>query len=395
MCEAESGGTFGPCCTSDCQFAPPGTPCRESAGDCDLPDVCSGSGLECVDGRRTGVVCREAKGACDVAEVCVGGVSCPPDGFASGDSLCRPAKWAVRSRLKFCSGTGASCPPDGFASGDTLCRPANGSCDRAEFCSGTGASCPPDILEPLGVRCGDAGNACNGRAPDCPFNCGNGTIESELGEGCDDGDNNGTPGDGCRQDCQLKCGDGILDPLEQCDGGEHCTPTCRLRCTDDKDCCEGDANCSRNNACTRALCEDGLCATEPGCAGDPCTVSSDLAGLARCFRRLGGAKCGSRTNRKVADRVNRQLAARLAELQGLPELCGSSRTQKRIPKLLKSERRKLGELQLMVARKVGDPDCYNELNGFARSSDGRLVFFGLQVQKLDMQAICQPAKPGA
>src|SRR5262249_9554371 len=158
------------------------------------------------------------------------------------------------------------------------------------------------------------------------FNCGNGTVESELGEKCDDGDNNGTPGDRCRRDCQLKCGDGTLDPLEQCDGGQHCTPSCRLMCTHDTDCCAGDANCNRNNTCTRSLCEDGLCATEPGCAGDPCTGSSDLAGVESCFRRLGGARCSSPRNRKLADRVNRQLADRLTELERLPDLCGSSRT---------------------------------------------------------------------
>jgi len=366
--EGDGNGGLGSCCTKKsnqepgCGFAAPGTRCRGSAGDCDLPDVCSGSGVDCVDLRKTGVVCREAKGACDVAEVCVGGVSCPPDGFASSD---------------------------------TLCRPARGSCDRAEFCSGMGASCPPDVLEPLGTPCGDAGDVCDGQEKDCPFKCGNGTVESELGEKCDDGKNNGTPGDSCRQDCQLKCGDGTVDPLEQCDGGQHCTPSCRLMCTDDKDCCAGDANCDRNNACTRALCEDGLCGTKPGCAGDPCTVSSDLAGVEGCFRQLGGARCRSPRDRKLANRVNRQLADRLAELQTLPDLCGSSRTQKRIPKLLKRVRRKLGQLQLLVARNVGDPDCYNELTGFAPASDGRLAFLDLQVQKLGVQAICQPAKPGA
>jgi hypothetical protein len=93
--------------------------------------------------------------------------------------------------------------------------------------------------------------------------------------------------------------------------------------------------------------------------------------------------------------VNRQLADRLAELQSLPDLCGSSRTQKSIPKLLKRMRRQVGQLQLLVARNVGDPVCYNELTGFAAASDGRLASLGLQVQKLGVQAICQPAKPGA
>jgi hypothetical protein len=93
--------------------------------------------------------------------------------------------------------------------------------------------------------------------------------------------------------------------------------------------------------------------------------------------------------------VNRQLEDRKAELQGLPDLCGSSQTQKRIPKLLKRVQRKLGQLQLLVARNVGDPVCYNELTGFAPARDGRLASLDLQVQQLGVQAICQPAQPGA
>jgi photosystem II stability/assembly factor-like uncharacterized protein len=364
LCEkTEPGGTFGLCCTSDCQFAPRHTPCRASAGDCDAPDFCSGIGADCFDVKLTAVLCREAVDICDLQEACDGGHD--------------------------------TCPADGFASATTLCRPSEGSCDPSEFCSGSAPHCPPDVLRKRGERCGDPGNVCDGIHPDCQSNCGNATVEAELGEKCDDGVNNGTPRDSCRRDCQLKCGDGTVDPLEQCDGGQHCTPSCRLTCTDDADCCAGDANCNGNNACTRAVCEDGLCATEPGCAGDACTGSSDLAGVEGCFRQLGGARCRSPRDRKLANRVNRQLADRLAELRTLPDLCGSSRTQKRIPKLLKRVRRKLGQLQLLVARNAGDPECYNELTGFAPASDGRLAFLGLQVQQLGVQAICQPAKPGA
>jgi hypothetical protein len=103
----------------------------------------------------------------------------------------------------------------------------------------------------------------------------------------------------------------------------------------------------------------------------------------------------------MADRVNRQLPDRLAELKSLPDLCGSPRTQKRVPKLLKRVQRQLGQLQLLVARNVGDPVCYDELTGLASASDGRLTSLGLQVQqlrvlaqKLGVQAICQLAKPG-
>lgn len=58
--------------------------------------------------------------------------------------------------------------------------------------------------------------------------CGNGVIEP--GEQCDHG---GRPGNGCREDCTAaRCGDGIVDAGEQCDWGrrdqrESCTIDCR------------------------------------------------------------------------------------------------------------------------------------------------------------------------
>ncbi len=64
-----------------------------------------------------------------------------------------------------------------------------------------------------------------------PAQCGDGTLDP--GEECDDGNN--AAGDGCRGNCTLEiCGDGILDPQEQCDDGNDddsdgctndCTPT--------------------------------------------------------------------------------------------------------------------------------------------------------------------------
>jgi cysteine-rich repeat protein len=74
-----------------------------------------------------------------------------------------------------------------------------------------------------------------------PF-CGDGIVERSSGETCDDGVNNGAPNGRCRADCTLTCGDGVLDPGEQCDDGAasntggygKCSPTCRFggRCGD-------------------------------------------------------------------------------------------------------------------------------------------------------------------
>ncbi len=60
--------------------------------------------------------------------------------------------------------------------------------------------------------------------------CGNGVVEP--GEQCDDG--NLVAGDGCSASCRLEvCGNGILDPGEQCDdgnlvSGDGCSAGCRL-----------------------------------------------------------------------------------------------------------------------------------------------------------------------
>lgn len=56
-----------------------------------------------------------------------------------------------------------------------------------------------------------------------PFDCGNGVVETDNGEDCDDGALNGTYGhcgDDCTLDSAFSCGDGYLAGGEQCDCGE-------------------------------------------------------------------------------------------------------------------------------------------------------------------------------
>ena len=71
--------------------------------------------------------------------------------------------------------------------------------------------------------------------------CGDGNLDP--GEQCDDGNQDNT--DGCRNDCTLPyCGDGIVDPGEQCDDGNR----------NNFDGCRND--------CTVAVCGDGI--VDPG-----------------------------------------------------------------------------------------------------------------------------------
>jgi cysteine-rich repeat protein/predicted outer membrane repeat protein len=54
--------------------------------------------------------------------------------------------------------------------------------------------------------------------------CGDGTLNVTAGEQCDDGNRN--PSDGCTNDCTV-CGDGMITPPEECDGGDGCDAQCR------------------------------------------------------------------------------------------------------------------------------------------------------------------------
>src|SRR5262249_23297926 len=100
------------------------------------------------------------------------------------------------------------------------------------FASVNAAMCVGGVCQPLGCGNGivkpdevcDGGNNANGDgcSADCHSLeiCGNGVTDTAVGEECDDGNTNDD--DGCRTNCKLpRCGDGIVDPFEQCElGGE-------------------------------------------------------------------------------------------------------------------------------------------------------------------------------
>jgi cysteine-rich repeat protein len=120
--------------------------------------------------------------------------------------------------------------------------------------------------------------------------CGNGILDP--GEQCDDG--NTVPDDGCSPDCRLDvvCGNGVVDPGELCDDGntddgDACLATCEpARCGDGfvhvgVELCD-DGNLDDTDGCTSACepatcgdgfvhagveeCDDGNTATSDGCA---------------------------------------------------------------------------------------------------------------------------------
>jgi cysteine-rich repeat protein len=124
--------------------------------------------------------------------------------------------------------------------------------------------------------------------------CGNGVIE--VPEQCDDGAQNGVPGDGCGADCHREpitpvCGNGHIETGEQCDDGntadgDCCSSTCQFEprtspCADDGDLCTAD-RCTGTGSCQHVATPDPACLvpTLPGKARlsiktPPGDVSSD------------------------------------------------------------------------------------------------------------------------
>ncbi len=138
--------------------------------------------------------------------------------------------WTVRARLLLPDGT-ADGPPQVVVStqGGSQTAPALparvGAGLLVAWADTSGAS--PDTAAP-GVR---------GRLLRFA-RCGDGRLDAETGEQCDDGAQ--IPGDGCSATCTLEaCGDGILQPGEGCDDGAgnalqgDCLPDCQpARCGD-------------------------------------------------------------------------------------------------------------------------------------------------------------------
>jgi cysteine-rich repeat protein len=126
---------------------------------------------------------------------------------------------------------------------------------------------------------------------DVEVTCGNGTVDP--GEDCDDG--NTSSGDGCSATChwETTCGDGVQEGNEQCDdgnvaAGDGCSPSCRFEICGNavvdpgEDCDDGNASAGDgcSPTCTREpRCGDGIldagedCDDGNGVSGDGCSAA--------------------------------------------------------------------------------------------------------------------------
>ncbi len=160
-----------------------------------------------------------------------------------------------------------------------------------------------------GTGCGDDASTGNENNNNVVPGCGNGIVETDIGETCDDGsENSDTEADACRTSCQLAgCGDGVRDNGEDCDGDDvagticadlpplnHGDLTCNLDCSFDADECYqcGDGAIDPGEECDGAAL--GVVDTEPAnCGNVTGKPDGELACLTDCTYDLGDcALCG-------------------------------------------------------------------------------------------------------
>ena len=215
-------------------------------------------------------------GKLDPGEVCDGNLgTCP------GTLHCSPQCTCVGC------GDGIVEPPEQCDDGNTNnCDACTNQCTfNTNVCGDGHVAC--------GEQCDDGNTlACDGCSPTCQIeSCGNGIVE--CSEQCDDGALNGTPGDPCSAQCTFvtplacACGNGIVEPQcgEQCDDHntvscDGCSATCQIETLDpNAPCtpCTTDIDCDPLQACGPSTCQDGACKanTPPNCNdGNQCTKDS-------------------------------------------------------------------------------------------------------------------------
>jgi cysteine-rich repeat protein len=257
----------GDCCSSSCRFEAAGSPCRATAGPCDLAEVCTGNQGSCPADARTpaATLCRANAGPCDAEEFCNGSAAaCPADSFVTAGGICRGGA-GLCDVVETCAGTSAACPADSFLFAGTICRPTDGICDFVETCSGLQAACPVDNFVAVDTPCRaardacDAAESCTGSEGSCPQDqlhsadevCREARNACDLAETCTGHD------DACPQDaiapigmvCRVEAG--ACDLPEICTGEDEACPADLLRTAGTE--CRGSAGiCDIVEFCTGA-----------------------------------------------------------------------------------------------------------------------------------------------
>jgi len=294
----DGNNAAGDCCSPTCQRDPNGDACTDgnacTSGEACQDGACVGGlRVDCDDHNAcTDDDCRPATGcvhtnntaacddgdACTVGDTCRGG-SCRP-GTAkncSDDNPCTDDSCAVPGGTCMHVNNAAPCAPDtdpctsDVCDGGSCTHPAvreGGTCNDGNACT-VGEVCLNGVCGGGSSRNCDDGNPCTDDSCD-PVN---GCVHTNNSGPCDDGDAC-TRDDTCRagvcRGIPARCGDGIVQSqcFEQCDDGNRvdgdcCSANCRFEakgrpCGDDGNLCSTDA-CDGAGACVHGFAPEATC----------------------------------------------------------------------------------------------------------------------------------------
>lgn len=158
LCDYNIDRCCGPTCAS---ILPASTLCRQSNGDCDQPEYCTGSSAVCPDDafKPANFTCRNALGTCDSPETCSGSdARCPNQNAPFPTTVqCRDREGECDMPV-FCDGISYGCPSRQYRN-DT-CRLPTSPCDIEEVCVFGNVDCPTDIFMSNDTVCAIDGTPC-------------------------------------------------------------------------------------------------------------------------------------------------------------------------------------------------------------------------------------------
>jgi cysteine-rich repeat protein len=250
-CDFGSGNGSAAGCQANCMFS-----CETLSSTCDDGNPCNG--VE---------TCGQVTDHGAIGQACQAGTA-PIDGTSCGSNMiCRSATCVV----DFCG--------DGYVSGTEECDDGNAvsgdgcenNCTFSCLSSDSSRNCTPaDPCQGQGT-CNDTTHVCAAGTP--------------LGDNTSCGGNNYCKSATCTVPA---CGNGIVEPGEQCDGGVGCTASCQWQCNNASTDCGTAPQCDMHQCSSTHLCQtvadssqNGFaCGTSGTCSNGACNGPGQTCGNA-------------------------------------------------------------------------------------------------------------------